>query len=116
MDALGVKICELLQVGIDKANIVLPETIQQLILWNIEKSVITLICAVVMLIAGLVFIKSYKKTICQDLEESCGMINFLIGFYLISGILLGILGGIGLIKTVTVPNIVVIEQLSGLIK
>lgn len=31
LDALGVKICEMLQVGIDKANTVVPETLQQMV-------------------------------------------------------------------------------------
>lgn len=29
LDELGIKICEMLQVGIDKANVILPETFQQ---------------------------------------------------------------------------------------
>ena len=31
LDALGTKICELLQVGIDKASVVVPETLQQIV-------------------------------------------------------------------------------------
>ena len=34
LDALSVKICELLQVGIDKASVVVPETLQQIVAWQ----------------------------------------------------------------------------------
>ena len=34
LDALGAKICELLQVEIDKANIVVSETLQQIVAWQ----------------------------------------------------------------------------------
>lgn len=40
LDALGVKICEMLQVGIDKANTVVPETLQQMVAWTLYNNAI----------------------------------------------------------------------------
>ena len=41
LDALGTKICELLQVGIDKASVVVPETLQQIVAWTLYNNATT---------------------------------------------------------------------------
>ena len=41
LDTLGTKICELLQVGIDKASVVVPETLQQIVAWTLYNNATT---------------------------------------------------------------------------
>lgn len=123
LDALGVKICELLQVGIDKANTVVPETLQQIVAWEIWNNGTLSILSFVVIIISFILIKHTFKKFVEGIDKDdelikaargiaiaiCGMVSFL-SFLLLSSTIPA------LIKVLTAPNLVIIEQLGGLVK
>lgn len=123
LDALGVKICELLQVGIDKASIVVPETLQQIVAWEIWNNGTLSILSFVVIIISFILIKHTFKKFVEGIDKDdelikaargiaiaiCVMVSFL-SFLLLSSTIPA------LIKVLTAPNLVIIEQLGGLVK
>lgn len=123
LDALGAKICELLQVGIDKASVVVPETLQQIVAWEIWNNGTLSILSFVVIIISFILIKHTFKKFVEGIDKDdelikaargiaiaiCGMVSFL-SFLLLSSTIPA------LIKVLTAPNLVIIELLGGLVK
>lgn len=123
LDALGVKICEMLQVGIDKASIVVPETLQQIVAWQMWNNGTLSILSFVVIIISFILIKHTFKKFIEGIDKDgefikavrgnviaiCAVISFL-SFLLLSSTIPA------LIKVLTAPNLVIIEQLGGLVK
>lgn len=123
LDALGVKICEMLQVGIDKASIVVPETLQQIVAWQMWNNGTLSILSFVVIIISFILIKHTFKKLIEGIDKDgefikvvrgnviaiCAVISFL-SFLLLSITIPA------LIKVLTAPNLVIIEQLGGLVK
>lgn len=67
LDALGVKICEMLQVGIDKANTVVPETLQQMVAWTLyNNAIMSLFLVAIIALLTWIMIPLCKKCISVD--------------------------------------------------
>lgn len=124
LDALGVKIYELLQVGIDKANIVVPETLQQIAAWalwgNTIESIICMFLIIISVIAAKRNFEAFSKPFAMENDFIEIMRGFLIGISILccvfSFLHLVLHSGPALIKAIFAPNLVIIEQLGGLVK
>ena len=123
LDALGVKICEMLQVGIDKANTVVPETLQQIVAWEIWGNAITSIFLVIVIVALIRIIVPFGKRFISDFanyDETFLIYGLAIGVCFICVLLafmhLSMESLPSLIKALIAPNLVIIEQLGGLVK
>ena len=126
LDALGAKICELLQVGIDKASIIVPETLQQLVVWVLYKNVASsiMLIAVIWVLTPITislfknFIPKFEKA--DDFDSSLFLHSM--GIITCSSVLLASFMYLFtesiplLIKALVAPNLVIIEQLGGLMK
>lgn len=122
LDALGVKICELLQVGIDKASIVVPETLQQIVAWTLYKNAtISLLLIVIIVMLAWIMIPLCKKCVSAAVDDP-DIIMYGVGT---SGCFTGITVACVylitesipcFIKALVAPNLVIIEQLGGLVK
>nr|DAR29728.1 MAG TPA: hypothetical protein [Caudoviricetes sp.] len=117
-DALGVKICELLQVGIDKVSTVVPDTLQQIVAWQVWVNGIWLVLLTVLLIVLCVMPKSSYARLGSYDERFYDIIITIFGgvFFIISVIALLVRVIPNLVKALTAPNLVIIEQLGGLVK
>lgn len=121
LDALGAKICELLQVGIDKASIVVPETLQQIVAWTLYNNVtISLLLIAIIAVLIWIMIPLCKKCVSSGDNPVVMMYGAGAGMCVI-GILTScehlITESIPLlIKALVAPNLVIIEQLGGLVK
>ena len=121
LDALGVKICEILQVGIDKANIVVPETLQQLVAWTLYKNAITSLFLVALIaLLSWIMIPLCKKCVSAGDDPVVVMHVPAIGGCFV-GITMACVHLMTesiplLIKALVAPNLVIIEQLGGLVK
>ena len=121
LDALGTKICELLQVGIDKANTVVPETLQQIVAWTLYNNAITSLFLVALIaLLTWIMIPLCKKCVSAGDDPVVMMYGGVA-----SGCLIGITMACvhlmtesipSLIKALVAPNLVIIEQLGGLVK
>ena len=124
LDALGVKICELLQVGIDKANTVVPETLQQIIAWILwENAALSVVCILTIISSFIIAKQTVKKLVEKFGEEDEFFTGGKIALIAISAIcfLFSFLSLIFhtiplFIKALVAPNLVIIEQLGGLVK
>lgn len=124
LDALGVKICEMLQVGIDKANIVIPETLQQIVAWQMWENASMFVVLVLFVIILFNIVKQTSKDFVLGFDKDDEIIEAGRGAVVVFGctviaLSLGILifGTIpALIKSLVAPNLVIIEQLGGLVK
>ena len=126
LDALSAKICELLQVGIDKASIVVPETLQQIVAWVLYKNVATSIMLIAVIWALTPITISLFKNFIPKFEKADDFNSSLliqsIGIIMCSLVLL--LSSVYLftesiplfIKVLVAPNLVIIELLGGLMK
>ena len=121
LDALGAKICELLQVGIDKANTVVPETLQQIVAWTLYNNATTSLFLVA-LIALLTWIMVPLCKKCVSVGDDPVIMMYGTGA---GGCFIGITMACVhlmtesiplLIKALVAPNLVIIEQLGGLVK
>ena len=114
LDALGAKICELLQVGIDKANTVVPETLQQIVAWQMWSCFGELITIGSLLMICFFILICICKT--GDKEDfTCTLIVSIFPVMALIGML--IFHTIPhLTKVFVAPNLVIIEQLGGLVK
>ena len=124
LDALGAKICELLQVGIDKASVVVPETLQQIVAWQIWGNAAKSIIFIVLILILFNALKRIATSLIADFEKedelfsawkACGVTLTSIGllFLLINFIFYT---APALIKALVAPNLVIIEQLGRLVK
>lgn len=121
LDALGAKICELLQVGIDKASVVIPETLQQIVAWTLYYNATTslFLVALIALLAW-IMIPLCKKCVSAGDDLVVMMYGGGAGVCLI-GITMACVHlmteSIPLfIKALVAPNLIIIEQLGGLVK
>ena len=121
LDALGTKICELLQVGIDKASVVVPETLQQIVAWTLYDNATTSLFLVALIaLLTWIMIPLCKKCVSDDDDPVIIMYCAVAGGCLI-GITMACLHLMAksiplLIKALVAPNLVIIEQLGGLVK
>lgn len=121
LDALGTKICELLQVGIEKANTVVPDTLQQIVAWVLYKNATTSLFLVA-LIALLTWIMIPLCKKCLSSDDDPVLIMCCAGAGgCFAGITMACVHLITesiplLIKALVAPNLVIIEQLGGLVK
>lgn len=124
LDALGVKICELLQVGIDKASVVVPETLQQIVAWVLwENATLSVACILIIISSFIIAKQTAKKLIEKFCEEDALFTGVRVALIIISAIcfLFSFLNLIfytipAFIKALVAPNLVIIEQLGGLVK
>ena len=124
LDALGAKICELLQVGIDKASIVIPETLKQIVAWQIwENAALSVVCILTIISSFIIVKQTVKKLVEKFGEEDEVFTGGKITLVAISAIcfLFSFLSLIFytiplFIKALVAPNLVIIEQLGGLVK
>lgn len=121
LDALGVEICEMLQVGIDKANTVVPETLQQMVAWTLyNNAILSLFLIAIIAVLSWIMISLCKKCVSSGdnpvvMMYGAGAAGCFIGIATSCEQL--ITGSIPLlIKTLVAPNLVIIEQLGGLVK
>lgn len=124
LDALGTKICELLQVGIDKASIVVPDTLQQIVAWTLYKNATTsIILVAVIAVLGWITISLSKKFVSEFKKLDGSMIipygsGVGVCFLCLTFASVHLLTESipSLIKALVAPNLVIIEQLGGLVK
>lgn len=123
LDALGVKICEMLQVGIDKANTVVPETLQQIVTWEIWGNAIASIFLAIVLVALIRIIVPLCKRFISDVanDDEAFIIRGAVMVVYSVCVLLSLIHLLtdslpSLIKALIAPNLVIIEQLGGLVK
>ena len=123
LDALGAKICELLQVGIDKASVVIPETLQQIVAWQIWGNAITSIFLVTVIVALIRIIVPLCKRFISDFanDDEAFIIRGAVIVVCSVCVLLSLIHLLmeslpSLIKALVAPNLVIIEQLEGLVK
>ena len=121
LDALGVKICEMLQVGIDKTNTVVPETLQQMVAWTLyNNAIMSLFLMAVIAVLIWIMIPLCKKCVSSGDNPVVMMYGAGAGMCVIAiaasceqliteSIPL-------LIKAIVAPNLVIIEQLGELVK
>lgn len=124
LDALSAKICELLQVGIDKASVVIPETLQQIVAWTLYKNatmsvMIVIVIAVLSWITILLskkFVSNFEKidepmVVIYGVGTGMCFLTLTFSFvYLLTESIPSF------IKALVAPNLVIIEQLGGLVK
>ena len=121
LDALGTKICELLQVGIDKASVVIPETLQQIVAWTLYNNATTSLFLVALIaLLSWIMIPLCKK--CVSIGDDpvimlygAGTVGCFIGITMACVHLMTESIPL-LIKALVAPNLVIIEQLGGLMK
>lgn len=124
LDALGAKICELLQVGIDKASVVIPETLQQIATWILWENAAQSVVCILVIISSFIIVKQTSKKLFEEFCEEDGLlIGGRLALVMISAIcfLFSFLNLIfytipAFIKALVAPNLVIIEQLGGLVK
>lgn len=121
LDALGTKICELLQVGIDKASVVVPETLQQIVAWTLYNNATTSLFLVALIaLLSWIMISLCKKCVWDSdnpvvMMYGAGAVGCFIAIAVSCEQL--ITESIPLlIKALVAPNLVIIEQLGGLVK
>lgn len=123
LDALNTKICELLQVGTDKANTVVPETLQQIVAWEIWGNAIASIFLAIVIVTLIGIIVPLCKRFILDVSNDDAAFILQGAVIVVCSIcvvvsLTHLLGEPlpGLIKALVAPNLVIIEQLGGLVK
>ena len=123
LDALGVKICEMLQVGIDKANTVVPETLQQMVAWEIWGNAIASIFLAIVIVALIRIIVPLCKRFISDVanDDEAFILRGAVIVVCSVCVLFSLIHLLreslpSLIKALIAPNLVIIEQLGGLIK
>lgn len=120
LDKVGLKICEMLNVSIDKASTFIPETFQQYIQYVIATDVLLLILFPIIIFACWFarheILHSKIVTELDDQEEvnvltTCGCI--VTSFF---SILIWVVCMLDLIEAILAPNILIIEKLTELSK
>ena len=123
LDALGAKICELLQVGIDKATTVVPETLQQIVAWQMWNNAVLSILSFSVIIIAFILIKHFSKKFSEGVDKDDDLIEAARGGAIAICVIVSFFSFLilsqtipALIKVLTAPNLVIIEQLGGLVK
>lgn len=123
LDALGEKICEMLQVGIDKANTVVPETLQQIVAWQIWGNGILSILSFIVIMISFILIKHFSKKFSEGFDKDDDLIEAVRGCTIAICVIVSVFSFLSLlltipafIKALVAPNLVIIEQLGGLVK
>lgn len=120
LDKVGLKICEMMNVSIDKASTFIPETFQQYIQYVIVTDAFLLILFPIIIFACWFarhkILHSKIVTELDDQEEvtvltTCGCI--VISFF---SILIWVISMLDLIEAILAPNILIIEKLTELSK
>ena len=121
LDKVGLKICEMLNVSIDKASVAIPETFQQFVYFTIVSDALSLV--LLPLIAFVIWLLRYKLLnnklgiVIDDtsVREFIDPISFFIAlgisivFTIVCGNLL-----FEILKAILAPNILIIEKFSQL--
>lgn len=113
LDKVGTKICELLNVSINKAGIVIPETMQQYINYTIcVDSILLTIMTIILILIG-IHIKNFFTS--PESEDS-----IIIGFeaaviVIVMIVMVYIVLFTELLKAFIAPNMLVIEKFSQLV-
>ena len=123
LDALGTRICELLQVEIDKANTVVPETLQQIVAWQIWNNGTLSILSFIVIIISFILIKHFSKKFSEGVDKDDDLIEGARGGAIAICVIVSFFSFLTLLQTITAfikalvaPNLVIIEQLGGLVK
>ena len=120
LDKVGLKICEMLNVSIDKASTFIPETFQQYIQYVIATDVFLLMLfPIIIFVCWFARHKILHSKIVIELDDqeevtvltTCGCI--VISFF---SILIWIVCILDLIEAILAPNMLIIEKLSELSK
>ena len=121
LDALSVKICELLQVNADKSETVVPETLQQIVALEFYNNLA--LCIVLTLISFLlcyVIVKLVHKVFTEgDSSEQAifivmiGGLSFGLAFALVH-LIISVIPT--LVKASVAPNLIIIEKLGEVIQ
>ena len=120
LDKVGLKICEMLNVSIDKASTFIPETFQQYIQYVIATDVFLLILfPIIIFVCWFARHKILHSKIVIELDDqeevtvltTCGCI--VISFF---SILIWMVSILDLIEAILAPNMLIIEKLSELSK
>lgn len=119
LDKVGLKICEMLNVSIDKASTFIPETFQQYIQYVIATDAFMLM--VFPIIVFVCWFARHKilhsKIVIEDYEQEVALLTT-IGCIVISfsSILIWVVCILDLIEAILAPNMLIIEKLSELSK
>lgn len=119
LDKVGLKICELLNVGIDKASVIIPETFQQYIQYTIAINSLWL-CVIVFIGLCILAIGMYCR--CKLDKNDCmygEAVTLTYALPIAGEIILLIPTSIviePLLKAIFAPNILIIEKFSYLLK
>jgi hypothetical protein len=120
LDKVGLKICEMLNVSIDKASTFIPETFQQYIQYVIATDVFLLMLfPIIIFVCWFTRHKILHSKIVIELDDqeevtvltTCGCI--VISFF---SILIWVVCILDLIEAILAPNMLIIEKLSELSK
>lgn len=111
LDKVGTKICELLNVSIDKANIIIPETMQQYINYTIcIDSVLLTIMTIILILIGIHIKKCFNSPEPED--------PIIAGFEMMATtavIIAYVVLFTELLKAFIAPNMLIIEKFSQLV-
>lgn len=111
LDKVGTKICELLNVSIDKAGIVIPETMQQYINYTIcVNSILLTIMTIILILVGI----HIKKSFTSYEPENVIIIGFEVTAIVVI-VMAYMVVLTTLLKAFIAPNILVIEKFSQLV-
>lgn len=122
LDKVGLKICEMLNVSIDKASVILPETFQQFIYFTIASDALEMIllpiCLFIMwfLRNKLLNNKLGIDIVDSEAREIVTTLTFIIAsvtsvFFVMSWIL----NVFEILKAILAPNILIVEKFSQLV-
>lgn len=110
LDKVGTKICELLNVSIDKAGIVIPETMQQYINYTIcVDSILLTIMTIILILIGIHIKKLFTS---PEPEDSIIMGFEMVAIVVFTTVYIALFTE--LLKAFIAPNILVIEKFSQL--
>ena len=123
LDALSAKICELFQVGIDKTNTVVPETLRQIVVRMLYQEAITSVLLIIVItVLTCMIISTCRKIVSASESDEriimlCGIHIMIYGLLITLASLHLLTKSIPLIVDVLVaPNLVIMENLGGFIK
>lgn len=124
LDALGVKICEMLQVETDKASIVVPETLQQIASWILWGNFAQSVVCILVIISFFIIAKQTSKNLIEKIYKEDELFTGARISLIIISVICILFSSLNLIfftipafiKALVAPNIVIIEQLGGLVK
>lgn len=121
LDALSAKICELLQVNADKAETVVPETLQQIVALEFYNNLtLSIVLTLISFLLCYVIVRLVRKIFIEgDSSEQAifivmlGVLMFGLAFALVH-LIVSVIPT--LIKASVAPNLIIIEKLGEVIK